>query len=102
MIMDALTAPRARKRALSKNPRSVRRRRERAKNKSGLACVQLWIPVERIKQAIRRRDGLPDNAPISRRHLLRSLNEGLLWWSGIWRDLRRNDVARDRPGKDNR
>ena len=90
-------------RKLSTKPGSVRQRRVRARHRAGEIALTLWVPQDLFEQAARKREGLPDNAPVSRRQLRRSVEGGLEWWAERWVGLEGQDpVTRDNRDKDKR
>jgi hypothetical protein len=61
-----------------------KKRRSRLMRRRGLACVKLWVDVEKVRAAVRRRQHLNPSAEVSDQLMTHVLEESIVWWWSNW------------------
>jgi hypothetical protein len=75
------------RREYSQTSSAIRKRRSRAALRRDRQVFHIILSRRLVLDAVRRRQGLPPGARLSKRTLQRVLAEGFEWWCGVWKLL---------------
>jgi hypothetical protein len=72
----------------SDKPDAVKQRRSRAQRRRGFESFRLYLPTK-VREAVRVRENLPQDAKVTRRMVERAATEGIIAWADTWLRVKR-------------